>query len=76
MKSKFYILILILIGVLGTLYSMVMLIYFWFYDLFSFNFWNSLICLLGWHLFIIAFSVLISESSHIKQYRKFSKGKK
>jgi len=61
MGNKYWFLILVMIGILGSLYSIVILIFFWINDLFGFNFWNSLICAFGWNLFIVTFSTLLNK---------------
>ena len=52
MKDKYIALICLIIATLGSLYSMVMLIFYYATDLFSFNFWNSVIAMTGWYFFM------------------------
>ncbi len=61
MENKYWLLLILIIGTLGSLYSIVMLIFWFVNDLYSFNFWNSLVCAFGWNLFIITFSQLLNK---------------
>jgi len=70
MKNKSWILLTLILAILGSLYSIVMVMFWAVNEMFSFNFWNALICAMGWSFFGAALSDLMSQKVENQNYDK------